>query len=307
MLKKITLLFLVLFALKSDAQNYNNILNYAISGYPTNGVKIKTNMPFAPGLHMPTININGYSYGAKGSINLTIVYYIYSNPADFNNPANYYFHEPYVSSSGGSTPVVNLSNEGGKVVIYINDKSYYQRFTVSAYSMGMSDSPTWFQGWTTADEPLTGTKTVEVPYKNSFKGDVYLSGNGIWNKEGNVGIGTNVPKERLSVNGNIRAREVKVESGNWPDYVFKKDYNVLSLNEIENHIQEKGHLPGIPSAKEVKEKGLDLGEMNAKLLEKIEELTLYLIKENKLNIENQRKLMEQEEKIQVLMKKIEKP
>jgi hypothetical protein len=91
---------------------------------------------------------------------------------------------------------------------------------------------------------------------------------------GNVGIGTPTPSTKLAVNGNIRAREVKVETINWPDYVFTKDYQLPTLQETETHIKEKGHLPGIPSAAEVKANGIDLGDMNAKLLQKIEEIIL---------------------------------
>ncbi|HWW40184.1 MAG TPA: hypothetical protein VNZ46_12765, partial [Pedobacter sp.] len=131
--------------------------------------------------------------------------------------------------------------------------------------------------------PLTGTAVVEVPYRNRFKGDVVLAGNGIWNSQGNVGIGTLTPKEKLSVNGKIRAQELKVETANWPDYVFEKDYQLPTLEQTEKHIQEKGHLPGIPSASEVKAEGIEVGDMNAKLLKKIEELTLYLIELKKQN------------------------
>lgn len=103
---------------------------------------------------------------------------------------------------------------------------------------------------------------------------------------GNIGIGTIDPKEyRLAVNGKIRAQEIKVEASPWPDYVFAKDYTLPTLQETEKHIKEKGHLAGIPSAAEVKANGIDLGEMNAKLLQKIEELTLHLI-EMKKEIEN---------------------
>jgi len=99
---------------------------------------------------------------------------------------------------------------------------------------------------------------------------------------GDLGIGTTDPKGyKLAVNGNIRAKEIKVEISNWPDYVFAKDYTLPSLAETEKHIKEKGHLTGMPSAKEAETNGIDLGEMNAKLLKKIEELTLHLIYKEK--------------------------
>nr|WP_121273831.1 hypothetical protein [Pedobacter schmidteae] len=99
---------------------------------------------------------------------------------------------------------------------------------------------------------------------------------------GNVGIGTTDSQGyRLAVNGNIKAREIKVDNTNWPDYVFSRDYQLPTLQETEKHIKDKGHLPGIPTAAEVKANGIDLGEMNAKLLQKIEELTLHLIEKDK--------------------------
>ncbi|PTS92775.1 hypothetical protein DBR11_26325 [Pedobacter sp. HMWF019] len=102
--------------------------------------------------------------------------------------------------------------------------------------------------------------------------------------DGNIGIGVSNSKGyRLAVAGNMIAESVKVQlQSAWPDYVFAKDYTLLpSLKETEKHIKEKGHLPGIPSAAEVKTNGIDVGEMNAKLLQKIEELTLYVINLNK--------------------------
>lgn len=94
---------------------------------------------------------------------------------------------------------------------------------------------------------------------------------------GNVGIGTAEPIEKFEVNGTIRAKEIKVEAANWPDYVFEKNYKMQSLSELEAFVKENNHLPGIPSKSEVQEKGISLGEMNRKLLEKVEELTLYII------------------------------
>ena len=96
----------------------------------------------------------------------------------------------------------------------------------------------------------------------------------------NVGIGKTNPSEKLEVNGTIRSKEVKVEATPWPDYVFASDYDLKSLAETKGYIDEHSHLPGMPSAKEVEENGIALGEMNAKLLEKIEELTLLLIEKD---------------------------
>jgi len=100
---------------------------------------------------------------------------------------------------------------------------------------------------------------------------------------GNVGIGTQTTgSHKLAVEGSIGAREIKVEAfPNWSDFVFEKEYNLPSLREVEKHIKEKGHLKDIPSAKEVEKNGIFLGEMNSKLLQKIEELTLYTIAQEK--------------------------
>jgi hypothetical protein len=98
---------------------------------------------------------------------------------------------------------------------------------------------------------------------------------------GNVGIGTTSAKNKLDVNGTIHSKEVKVDMTDWSDFVFKKEYNLATLEEVEKHIAEKGHLENIPSEEEVLKNGINLGEMNSKLLQKIEELTLYIIDQNK--------------------------
>ncbi|MEP1489106.1 MAG: hypothetical protein ABJK28_11820 [Algibacter sp.] len=138
-------------------------------------------------------------------------------------------------------------------------------------------------------DPSDITKTISLGYDKNLDAGVVVSvdsGTGWKNTliqpyHGNVGIGTTNPGSwKLAVNGEIRAKEIKVETG-WSDFVFYNNYKLPTLQEVENQIKEKGHLKDIPSAKEVKENGIFLGEMNSKLLQKIEELTLYTIQQEK--------------------------
>jgi len=99
--------------------------------------------------------------------------------------------------------------------------------------------------------------------------------------QGNVGIGTENPFAKLTVNGGILAEEVKVKSDiSVPDYVFEPDYKLSTLAEIEAYVKEHKHLPEIPSAADIKKEGLNLAEMNLLLLKKVE-LTLHLIEKEK--------------------------
>ncbi|MFS4454735.1 hypothetical protein [Maribacter sp. 2304DJ31-5] len=149
-----------------------------------------------------------------------------------------------------------------------------------------------------SDNPLIeirqdgGQLGVNIGYsEENFGGNIFGIGTRYTNQEswdtftintsnGNVGIGTkNADSWKLAVKGKIRAEEIKVETG-WADYVFKEGYDLPTLEEVEKHIMEKGHLINIPSAKEVEANGILLGEMNRLLLEKIEELTLYTLQQD---------------------------
>lgn len=115
----------------------------------------------------------------------------------------------------------------------------------------------------------------------------------------NVGIGTTTTgSHRLAVEGSIGARRVKVELNSWSDFVFESDYELKSLTEVEKFIAENGHLPDVPSENEVLEQGVSLGEMDAKLLQKIEELTLYLIEQNKIIQKQQAEIEELKNKVE---------
>jgi len=109
--------------------------------------------------------------------------------------------------------------------------------------------------------------------------------------KGSVGIGTTDPKDyQLAVNGKIRAHEIKVETAHWPDYVFKPDYQLRSLAELNSFIQTNHRLPEMPSENDVAKDGIALGEMNKLLVKKIEELTLYLIEKDKKEKEQEKRL-----------------
>lgn len=124
---------------------------------------------------------------------------------------------------------------------------------------------------------------------NSGSGNIIFS-TGAWTddtarliitNDGNIGIGKLNPTDKLEVNGRIHARSVKVDLDDWPDYVFEASYELKSLQEIERYIKDNGHLENLPSREEVVNNGLDVGEINKALTEKIEELTLHLIEKDK--------------------------
>jgi hypothetical protein len=103
---------------------------------------------------------------------------------------------------------------------------------------------------------------------------------------------------KLQVNGNIRTRKVRVDQDTWADYVFESNYPLRSIKEVEEYIQAQKHLPDVPSAAEVKKEGLDVGDNQVVLLKKIEELTLYIIQQ-------QKQLEAQQKRIDLLEKKVD--
>jgi hypothetical protein len=129
-----------------------------------------------------------------------------------------------------------------------------------------------------------GTSVINSSYKMAVSGGLYAT---------SIGIGTSNPNTayKLNVNGGILAEKVKIISSVGADFVFEDDYNLPALSEVESFVKENKHLPEIQSAEEMKNGGLDMGEFQIKLLQKVEELTLYVIElekktarlENELN------------------------
>lgn len=133
-------------------------------------------------------------------------------------------------------------------------------------------------------------------------GNLRITGTGSsYISNGSFGIGTtSTGIHKLAVEGSIGAREVKVQATGWSDFVFKGDYRLPTLVEVEKHINEKGHLENIPSEEEVLKNGINLGEMNAKLLQKIEELTLYIIEQEKKMKKMDLYILEQNKRLEKL-------
>ncbi len=133
---------------------------------------------------------------------------------------------------------------------------------------------------------ISSVSAPTINFTTLSSGGSTSNGSSIWSEvnttasySGEVAIGrATVPNGyKLAIEGHVRAREVRVDQETWPDYVFKEGYDLPTLEEIQEHIDEKGHLPNIPSANEVMANGIELGEMNRLLLEKIEELTLHVL------------------------------
>ncbi|MBI9055993.1 MAG: hypothetical protein JEY96_19385 [Bacteroidales bacterium] len=135
------------------------------------------------------------------------------------------------------------------------------------------------------------------PVDYSINRNLLLNPNG-----GNVGVGTTDTRGyKLAVAGKVVAEEVVVAlQADWADFVFNKDYALKDLEEVEKFIEENNHLPDVPSEKEVLENGVALGEMDAKLLQKIEELTLYMIDVNKRMNSLESENLELKKKIELL-------
>jgi len=155
--------------------------------------------------------------------------------------------------------------------------------------------------------PSRTYKTTVDPYVNtngaSHSGAIYATGTSPNYFGGNVGIGTANPDQKLTVNGQVHSTSVVVTSTVPADYVFNADYYLRPLAVIKTYVDKNHHLPDVPAAADFKKDGQNLGEMNMLLLKKVEELTLYLINEHKVNETLQAQVEELKSQMKLLTKK----
>ncbi|WBS73743.1 hypothetical protein [Elizabethkingia meningoseptica] len=204
-------------------------------------------------------NIKITQHSAESTtISTAVLSNIYTNPLNGNNRHSVYYNDNVgIGTATPNSPLSIGSNHGTKLSVG-NIEWKNTNIIVTGY-----------------DDYNSDYTDLKVPGYGANSSLLRL------NAKGNLGIGTTNPQNKLDVNGTVHAKEVKVDMTGWADFVFHKDYELPTLDEVEKHIQEKGHLPNIPNTKEVTENGLSLGESQKLLLQKIEELTLYSIEQNK--------------------------
>ncbi|MGD8780280.1 MAG: hypothetical protein PVH88_15100 [Ignavibacteria bacterium] len=221
---------------------------------------------------------------------------ITDNPYIIESITTDYSIEAYFATSRSVVTVVIDPVEGGiiesgegeheygsrvEVLAAANSGYEFDYFLINEDTTQITDNPYIIESITT-DYYIEAYFTAPSQWEE-------VDGNLVYNREnGRVGIGVeveNIPTDvKLVVGGTLTTEEAEVElTGNWSDYVFNKEYKLKSKEELANYIRENGHLPGMPSSKEVQENGFEAGIISKKLLEKIEELTLYVIADNKGN------------------------
>jgi hypothetical protein len=290
--------------------------SYAQSIFPTDGsnVGVGTTAPprkftvsnsGAEGLEIGPGNLVGDAAGA-----VTSVYYNRNTGTFINNVQAAASHSFAINGATPSMIINPLGNVGigtpsPSLPLHVNGTIFSATPVSNTVGIGTStvDNANYnFIGY----QGYWGLRTA---MNTSYNLDVYNGGSPITAmtvlQAGNVGIGTSTPDAKLAVNGTIHTKEVKVDLNvPGPDYVFNADYKPITLSEIKDYVVKNHHLPEIPSAAQMAKEGINLGDMNTKLLKKIEELTLYLIEKDKQVTEQQQQLSEQNKAIQSLQQQI---
>lgn len=232
-----------------------------------------------------------YNYSSSSNSLTGNLYGIYSSVSGGKNRWSGYFYGGDLEVKNGNIKTSGYLY-GGNILTFMDNARFtvtstqIPTLTISSFSMpqygigtpnASGSAETWISGNAGIRMFTAGNVIPRLSILNS----------------GNVGIGTITPDALLTVNGTIHAKEVKVDlTGSLADYVFSPDYKLMPLSHVESFVKTNSHLPYMPSAEEVEENGLNMGEMQNKLLQKVEELTLYAIQQQKQIIELQKQVDE---------------
>ncbi|MDR1112867.1 MAG: hypothetical protein LBL18_03815 [Bacteroidales bacterium] len=238
-----------------------------------------------------------YSIGSATDANNRLRLRHLSGNACIDYSPNLYFRAgttPFVSFTSSKRVGIGTTSPDSKLQINGEGNPFY----IESQSSATGDTMHSLQLWGSDQVMYMGVSTKHrVSYIQSA--DTWTASNtlALNARGGSVAIGTTDAKGyRFAVAGNMIAEQIfcKLQQ-NWPDFVFNDNYNLKPLPTVEQYIKAHNHLPDVPAATEVEEAGIDLGQMNAILLQKIEELTLYLIEQNK-KIEDLQKQVKQIQK-----------
>jgi hypothetical protein len=284
-MKKLIFLFAFLVPVLAKAQYSNNI----VGDYSTIYV------------YVGTINVAPSDLGNFNKLKVEVFGGAWES--DTNGETTYYIanrnglsvNQVTLGSSSGNSFTLKAYQSGTSTNFYIvTTGTRYKAFSIKSFLLSPGNA---------ANQLVTLSTTTTAPANEIALNIIPVM---YTDPNGNLGLNTLTPDPayRLSVNGKIRAKEIRVETG-WADYVFDKSYELPALADIKAYIEQNHHLPEIPSEQEVAKNGINLGEMNKLLLKKVEELTLYLIEKDKEKEEQKKVNTQQQLQINELIKKLE--
>ncbi|MBF0576276.1 hypothetical protein [Dysgonomonas sp. GY617] len=288
LIKRILIVFLTLISIPTFSQTYTNQ-----NGVQTSVIgNFTANQTQARRFEIATVGYNSYSWQPGAVIIVELFHITYSTGYE-----KYSVEIGYAQGGQGNPEVKLIDSQGinhnAKITLgtpynlatqeggYINkaipvylDIRYYSHYKVRLTYMHTKVTALTALNQIQINESPSPINIPDFTVSTIINEDVNRSGNlmirGNGNhfiEKGNVGIGTSNPKKLLDVAGTIHAQNVEIDLNNWSDFVFDEDYELPSLQEVEAHIKEHKHLPNIPSEDEVKEEGINIGEMQAKLLQ----------------------------------------
>ncbi|MDN3580775.1 hypothetical protein [Mucilaginibacter flavus] len=274
-MKKLIFLFVVLIPVFAKAQYSTNIVGDNSTIY----------------VYVGTINVTSSDLGNFNKLKVDIFGGAWES--DTNGETTYYIanrnglsvNQVTLGSSSGNSFTLKAYQSGTSTNFYVvTTGARYKSFSIKSFLLSPNNA---------ANQLVTLSTTTTAPANEIALTVIPVMYTDL---NGNLGLNTLSPDPayRLSVNGKIRAKEIRVETG-WADYVFDKSYELPDLVNVKAYIAQNHHLPEIPSEAEVAKNGLNLGEMNRLLLKKVEELTLYLIEKDK-EMKKQRDLIDSQAK-----------
>jgi hypothetical protein len=254
----------------SDAMQQTSVLSWT----PTSATTGKVGINMSPGTN--TLDVSGNigtsamlvssAYNAAQiRLNSSGTYY-----GKIGNPSAQVWSLGYGDDLTGISPVLNWA-PNGYVGVGVGTTAPSAKFHINQTGGGWADGIRMSLSGNSWDLVADngGGRFVITRNQNML--------NGLIIDNGNVGIGTSIADFKLTVNGKIKAEELQIIVDVPADYVFAPEYKLMSLSEVSRYVSENNHLPNVPAAAEIKENGWQVGEMSNALLEKVEELTLYLI------------------------------